>query len=314
MTDVPLVTTIVPAYNHERYVEEAVRSVWAQDYPNHELVAIDDGSSDATPDMLRRLEAESPIPMRVIAKENEGVSKTLNLGIRESNGDYVNVCASDDRMTPNKIRVLVDALEAAGPDVGIAFGDRQYIDEEGAPTGAVRTTFRPTGDRVFLDMLMGRVVIPAVGTVYRRRVFDEIGGFREDVALEDYEMFLRIGDRFRVVYVPEVVVEYRMHPTQTRRELLERLMREKIEIFEGWVGKAPELDDPDTLREARVRLYTRTGQTLYGNRSLTAARRILLRSLVHKPLQPAVWRLLPRTLVGERLLRVASSVKSSVGR
>ncbi len=64
----PLVSVIMPAYNHERFVEEAVRSVWAQTYANVEVIVLDDGSRDRTPEILRRLEAESPIPMRVVCK------------------------------------------------------------------------------------------------------------------------------------------------------------------------------------------------------------------------------------------------------
>ena len=92
----PLVSVIMTAFNHARFVEKAVSSVWAQSYQNIELICLDDGLADNTPAIPTTLSASSPIPMRVIVKKNEGVSRTLNKGIQEAKGSLIGLLASDD--------------------------------------------------------------------------------------------------------------------------------------------------------------------------------------------------------------------------
>ena len=307
----PLVTTILPSYNHAAYVEAAVRSVWAQDYAPHELVAIDDGSADGSAEILRRLEAESPIPMRVIARENRGLSRTLNEGIALSQAPYINVCPSDDVLAPNKLRDLVGALDAADAHVGLAFGDRRMVDVDGRAVRVKRSRYEPSGRGAFYDVLTRRIFIPAPAVVYRRSVFERVGGFREDVMLEDWEVFLRITALYRVVYVPGVMVDYRQHPTQINRVYVDRLARERLGIFEGWIGKAPDLDDPELLRRARAQLYAFTGGTYYGTRHMQNARRWLAKSLALRPRHRGTWSLFLRSLLGKTVLDSAQSVRSA---
>ena len=310
--DAPLVTTILPSYNHARYVEEAVRSVWAQDYPNHKLVAIDDGSTDGSADILGRLGAESPIPMEVILKQNEGLSRTLNLGIEVAEGDYLNVCPSDDRFLPNKLRVLVDALELADREVAVAFGDRRGIDEEGDPFPYSPVRFDPMdGSRFFLDVIMGRVIMPAPAMLYRRSMFEELGGFNEHVMMEDWDIWLRVTNRLKMMFVPDVVVEYRCHPDQTHIVKVSRISADRLASFEKWVGEAPDLEDRKTLRATRAHLYHQVGVDFFRGGYKANAVRWLAKSISAQPLRINTWRMLFRSLPGgEESFQLARNAKN----
>ena len=97
--DTPLVSVILPSYNHVGFVERSIRSVWAQTYPNVELVVVDDASSDGTRDLIAALASEAPRPTRFVPKErNRGVSHSLNLGLGIAQGEWIAVVSSIDRM------------------------------------------------------------------------------------------------------------------------------------------------------------------------------------------------------------------------
>ena len=95
--ELPLVSVLMPAYNHQQFVEQAVRSVWAQTYKNIELIVIDDGSSDRTLEILKRLSLQSPISMKVDTHANQGICRTLNKCFDLSRGELIAFLASDDQ-------------------------------------------------------------------------------------------------------------------------------------------------------------------------------------------------------------------------
>ena len=105
----PLVSVIVPCYNHEKYVEETIESIVNQTYENIELIVIDDGSKDASPQIIEELSKK--YNFKFIHRSNKGLSATLNEGIRLSQGKYISVCASDDKLKLDKIEKQVKFME-----------------------------------------------------------------------------------------------------------------------------------------------------------------------------------------------------------
>lgn len=109
--DLPLVSIIIPSFNHEKFVGATIESVLEQTYPCIELIVIDDGSSDDTLKVVRKYE-QSSHGMRVIAQENQGLSQTLNNALKHAHGEYVAFIASDDVMHPEKTEKQVAFLDA----------------------------------------------------------------------------------------------------------------------------------------------------------------------------------------------------------
>src|SRR5574341_12560 len=128
----PIVSVIIPSYNHEKYVEECIDSVMRQTYPNIELIVIDDGSSDNSDSVIRKSLEKHCHKFRYIRKLNEGVPKTLNLGLKLSSGKYVSIIASDDVMLPQKTEKEVDVFLKSDDNVGMVYSDSIAMNEDGS--------------------------------------------------------------------------------------------------------------------------------------------------------------------------------------
>jgi len=124
----PLVSVVVPSYNHARYLPAALESVFAQTYRNIELIVIDDGSSDGSPAVIESLLARCPFPCTGLHRENRGAHATLNEAVRRARGAYINPLNSDDAFAPSRIEALVSGIAAEGRDWG--FGSVVHIDDD----------------------------------------------------------------------------------------------------------------------------------------------------------------------------------------
>lgn len=310
----PLVSVVMPAYNHERFVEDAVRSVWAQSYPAVELVVLDDGSRDRTPEILRRLQAESPIPMQVVCKANEGVTRTLNRGLALARGELIALGSGDDRYLPHHVATLVAAAREEEPGT-VVHGDVCMIDASGARTGhRLSDEFPFRSGSVYEDLLLLRTTLPGLAALVPAAVFAEVGGYNESSLLDDWEMFLKITRRHRVRYVPEVLAEYRVSGEGQLTRQVEKLLPHRLRIFEENLRDYPPARDPRWLREARGRLYRHIAEGFYIVRDFGEARRWLLRSLAQRPLQLRAVRLLARSLLGARLVDRLSAARARLTR
>ena len=126
-----LVSVVVPAYNHEKYIEECINSIINQTYENIELIILNDGSTDKTSEKIKLKIEECKRRFKrflFIDKENEGVAKTNNIGLAKSKGKFFTGCASDDTFTENAIEIMVDFLEN-NPEYVLAVGNN-FMDEK----------------------------------------------------------------------------------------------------------------------------------------------------------------------------------------
>ena len=234
----PLVTVIVTAYNEEAFVEEAVRSVLAQTFTDFELLAIDDGSTDGTADILESIRDPR---LRVIHQINRGISETRNRGIEEARGDIIAFLDGDDIWLPSRLARDV-AIFAAEPDVGVTFWNFRRFSEEGeyslegfdiyTELAAVRTRQASGVDAAVLDrhcfeLFVSMAEIPGyfssisvrrsqIGDLRflkRRTPIYGRGGF-----LEDWHLFLLLVRGTAVAWGREVMVQRRVHKHNWSRD------------------------------------------------------------------------------------------------
>ena len=182
----PKVSVIIPSYNHARFVEECLRSVYAQTYKNFEVIVLDDGSTDGSPELLKKLSGE--LGFHLVLKKNEGVCATLNRGIELTKGEFITFIASDDFMPPHRLMEQVEAM-LKNLQADVIAGSISIINERSQII--TRKKARIDG-YVTLDQMLKRNVVYAPTAVFRRKTFDKFGLYDERIAVEDYYMWLKI--------------------------------------------------------------------------------------------------------------------------
>ena len=128
----PLVSVLIPAYNHENYIQETIKSIINQTYQNIELLIVDDGSKDSTYQKMQEMKKECEkrfVSVHFETKENEGTCKTLNKLLSLVKGNYLYIIASDDMAKPNAIEKGINFIEK-NPDYALCVGDNEIIDSE----------------------------------------------------------------------------------------------------------------------------------------------------------------------------------------
>lgn len=222
------VSVIIPSYCHEKYLEQAVRSVWEQSHQDIELLVIDDGSKDNSPALLQELEKESPIEMRVILKENEGLSRTLNLGLREAKGNYISILASDDFYHSCKLEKQVKFMKE-NPSFKMCYGRVRRVVGNRIENPELELEER---SNTFEALLLGNF-IPAVTVMATRDVLLGLEGFDEDSYIEDWDMWLKLSSRYSFGFLPEVLAYYRHHDSNSSSNH-EKMFEAKKRILSKW--------------------------------------------------------------------------------
>ncbi len=201
----PLVSVIIPNYNYVSYVSEAIDSVLAQDYPNLEIIVVDDGSSDNSRSVIESYGGD----VKGVFQQNQGVAATRNNGVAACNGEFVAFLDADDAWMPTKLSRQIEKF--ADAHVGLVHVGVAEIDGSGAVVGE---NIAGREGKVAHDLLLLRPVIlgGGSGVMIRRRIFDEIGGFDTRLSTSaDWELYYRIASRCEVAFVPEALVRYRFH-------------------------------------------------------------------------------------------------------
>lgn len=267
MTETPkaLVTIIIASYNHRHLIEQALQSLFAQDYRPLEVLVIDDGSSDGSGDFLETLQGR--YDFRLIRRANGGVVSVINLGIRESRGDYVVIHASDDESLPGRLSGQVAVLERH-PEAAFVSGNVAFVTEDGQPRGNLLEVTGAEHEYGFEELFLERVVASSVACLYRGADLRAMAPLDERYLAEDLQMFLyltRSGRRW-VQWAGPPVILYRLLFSSLSRTKLPRLLRQRLAALEEFadhplypraaaqvrtalVSALAEQDKPAALRE-----------------------------------------------------------------
>ncbi|WP_049755019.1 MULTISPECIES: glycosyltransferase family 2 protein [Hyphomonas] len=199
---------LMPAYNAAATIEAAVESLRAQTVSDFRIIIIDDGSTDETPAILARLAALDP-RLVVIRKENAGIVEARNTALSHAEAEFIACLDADDISLPNRLELTLNYLRAH-PEC-IAVGGRvQHIDETGKPLPGVDQPADPEGARV--DTIPARDPYIIHSTLMTRRAeVEAVGRYRHVPYSEDTDLFWRLGERGRLVILPEILTLYRVH-------------------------------------------------------------------------------------------------------
>ncbi|HEX5734492.1 MAG TPA: glycosyltransferase [Blastocatellia bacterium] len=216
MSELRLVTVVIPCYNQARYLGEAINSVNDQAYSNLEVIVVDDGSTDETAEVAGRYSQ-----VKCIRQENQGLAAARNRGVEASRGEYVVFLDADDRLVRGAIEVGADSLDSH-PDCAFVYGNVRLIDADGS------LLLNPPGVNIerdhYLELLRHNHIWSPGAVMYRRSVFDAVGHFDPRVnASADYDLNLRIAMRHPIFCHGEVVLEYRKHDSNMTGNVTEML-------------------------------------------------------------------------------------------
>jgi len=222
----PLVTIVIPSYNHARYIEACVLSALAQTYPNIELIVIDDGSTDGSVEILDRLAREHGF--QFYAQENMGLPRTLNKALELSRGDYFCPMGSDDVMLPEKTALQVAFLESH-PEAGFCCGNARFIDQNGDFIARHNSRFKTETILMDFNQYFGnrKAGVIAPSTMIRTALLREVGGYDTSIRLEDAAMWLKLTYMgHKIGFIHDIILHYRKHPTNTSKSA--RFMYENL--------------------------------------------------------------------------------------
>ena len=297
----PLISVLMPVYNAERYVVEAVESILAQTFRDFEFLIIDDGSTDRSRVILERYAAQDD-RIRFISRPNTGLIVALNEGLALARGDLIARMDSDDVSLPERFAVQVAYLREHPDCVAVGTGVL-LIDSEGLPLCAwAKLGSHAEIDAAHMRGLGGAIVHPA--TMFRRDAVQAIGGYRPEFeAAEDFDVYLRLAERGRLANVPQVLFRYRQHmrsvghrrqafqQRQARAAVNEACRRRGLPVDEGAdIPIGPSLEAADQ--------HQKWAWWALGDGNIHAARKHSLRSLRLKPFSVASWRVAACALRG----------------
>lgn len=199
----PLVTVVIPAYNHGRYVGQAIDSVLEQDYPHIETIVIDDGSTDTTAAVLSGYASR----VSLVSQSNAGQSAAINRGWAAARGGIVSYLSADDRLEPQAVSHALAAFDLR-PDAVLVYGDYTLIDPQ---SRLIRHVTAPEFSDV--AMIADLQCAPGPGVFLRRSAADKLDGWRADIhQIPDFDYWLRLSLLGPFVRVPKVLAALRVHP------------------------------------------------------------------------------------------------------
>jgi alpha-1,3-rhamnosyltransferase len=259
MSDRPLVSVIMPAYNHEAYVERAIRSVVGQTYRNIELIVVDDGSTDRTWDVIRRVRAATGEAFQIYSRSNHGVAATLNFGIQRSAGAFVAPLASDDAFVPEKTEWQLALFAASGPQVGLVHGS-SYIDFGQGRIVASHGQFRPAVGACLRDLITQDAGVVSTTCMFRRAAYNRAGGFDESMVAEDVDFYVGLAAcGYHFAYDPTPLVKKTVVPGSlgSRIDL-------SFDVHHRTLRKHADRFTPEEYRELSNAIFAHLGRVAAG--------------------------------------------------
>lgn len=234
MNQNPLVSVVIPCYNHAEFVQETIQSVIDQDYENIELIIIDDGSKDNSVEVIKEMIPACEARFKRFEfryRPNKGLCSTLNEAIKWCCGKYIGCIASDDILVEDKTSYQVKYLEGNPSCIGV-FGEVEVFDKECLS----KVRLRRAKKNNFNDIFTNKHHLPAPTQLLRLDAVKNVGGYREDLIIEDWSMWLFLTENGGTLdYVRKVFAKYRRHDgnLSSRFEVMAEGRRQILTLFKN---------------------------------------------------------------------------------
>jgi alpha-1,3-rhamnosyltransferase len=208
----PRVSVVVPSYNHAQFVAMTLRSIMKQTCAPAELIVIDDGSTDDSPNVIEQTLKECAFPCELIVRSNRGLCATLNEGLARTAGDYFAYLGSDDVWLPNFLKHRVGLLQSRTHAV-LAYGHAYLVNEQSRIVDCTADWANYVDGDVRAMLL--NTIAPMSPTVLYRRAALEKESWNEQAKLEDYDLYLRLSTIGEFAFDPQLLSAWRLHAKNT---------------------------------------------------------------------------------------------------
>jgi glycosyltransferase involved in cell wall biosynthesis len=321
------ISVVIPTYNNASYILDALNSVFAQTHPPHEVIVVDDGSTDDTRALLEPHVAR----IRYHHQTNQGLAVARNVGLRLATGDYLTYLDGDDYWKPDNLAVK-SAVLAKFPEVGGVFSEFSIFDASGEThargTNATFPFFERTGwtfddvfetrhdvdvpgvgklpvrvGNVFAKLFQGNFILPTTMVFHRERAL-ATGEFRTHMRTQqDYEYWLRFSRTHPFAHVDAVLACYRRHAQQlTDFRNIERILRAVEEIIDQYEGELTRAGKRAVFDRRKVELLANFAKMHIRKGEPGEARRRLRDALRRAPVQPRLYALMAASFVPPQLI------------
>ena len=210
--EMPLVSVIVPAYNAAKTIARTLQSVCAQTYRNIEVIVVDDGSTDETPEIAESM-AQADHRIRLIRKDNGGSASARNCAIRAASGMFLAPIDADDLWHPDNLTKQLAALRATNFEAVLCFAASHTIDENDAVIGDSLWKNRPRPRANFIGFLNRNWLGNGSAAVMRRDAVVAVGGYDESLrSAEDWKLAMQLAAHGAIITIPDSLISYRITP------------------------------------------------------------------------------------------------------
>jgi glycosyltransferase involved in cell wall biosynthesis len=301
----PLISVVMPVYDAARYLPAAIESVFAQTLGDFELIAVDDGSHDDSPGMLRDYQKRDG-RLRIVSRPNTGIVGALNDGLAAARGELVARMDSDDIAMPERFQKQAAFLNANADHVLVG-SQVMLIDPEGAPL-CPKVDTEYTHERIDWAHLHHRWPLVHPSVMVRREAVEKAGGYRTRYEwLEDLDLFLRLAEIGRLANLPDILLQYRLHTASVchTREGDQEAIRPDLyaEVYQrrgiapppSGTGEHKSSDGSLAVSSARDKLW---GWWALTGGNVRTARKYAFRTVRSAPLDSDSWRLMYCALRG----------------
>ncbi|WP_412466999.1 glycosyltransferase family 2 protein [Pedobacter sp. KLB.chiD] len=247
----PKITVFMAVYNQADFIEQSINSVLTQSFSDFELIVVNDGSTDDTAAII---ESFSDSRIKLVHNDgNKGLIYTRNRLLTLAQGEYIAILDGDDVAYPDRLKLQYNFL-FDNPEIVLCGGHATIIDEHGNKTGKMLMV--PTDDTVDLFMLFGNPFVNSTA-MFKSSVFMELNGYQHYTISEDFDLFIRMAEKYRVANLDYTLVDYRVHSQNTSTVNTDiRLANERkiIGYMQGRIG----LTDDENWLNLHIELFNWT--------------------------------------------------------
>jgi glycosyltransferase involved in cell wall biosynthesis len=283
----PLVSVIIPCYNGEKFIAEAIESVINQTYENWELIIVDDGSTDNSKEIVKKYLSCKRIQY-IKHEENQGIPFARNTGIKASKGQYIALLDQDDLWISDKLKIQIDIFNKdEDKKIGLIFSDFLSMSDGIITHGSWPSRRVPKNIDSLSITEVARVLfvynfIPTVTVLIRKHCFDNLGLLDDNFlgGTDDYEFFIRLTNNYQLKYVDYPLAIRRFHDNNFSK--MERFFKDEIYIIDKTITNYNQLKDLKKIKLAN--LYYKLGRTHQIQEDFRTAKKNFIKAIKYNPL------------------------------